>query len=91
MSDTPKTDEREKVYWETPTSHVDDVWQFARELERENVALRKVISDADVVTEYNRNDGRREWWDGGYWLHKGEALVCIDLDTFDKISKEGQS
>lgn len=41
MSNTPRTDEREKIYWETPTSHVDDVWEFARELERENAALRE--------------------------------------------------
>ena len=40
MSDTPQTDRFEKTYFDCPTSHVDDVFEYARELERENAALR---------------------------------------------------
>ena len=51
---TPRTDEREKDYWDTPTSHVDDVWDFARELERENAALRKALKFA--VAAYKEDE-----------------------------------
>lgn len=44
MSDTPRTDAREKAYWAELTSHVDDVWAWAQQLERENAALRKALA-----------------------------------------------
>ena len=40
MSDTPQTDRFEKTYFDCPTSHVDDVFEFARQLERENAKLK---------------------------------------------------
>ena len=40
MSDTPRTDSFEQTYFDTSTSHVDDVFAYARSLERENVCLR---------------------------------------------------
>ena len=41
MSDTPRTDKFEIDYFNEDTSHVDDVFEYARKLERENVALRE--------------------------------------------------
>lgn len=40
MSDTPRTDKFEIDYFNEDTSHVDDVFEYARQLERENAALR---------------------------------------------------
>ena len=40
MSDTPRTDKFEIDYFNEDTSHVDDVFEYARKLERENAALR---------------------------------------------------
>ena len=43
MSDTPKTDKFEIDYFNEDTSHVDDVFEYARQLERENAALREAL------------------------------------------------
>ena len=40
MNDTPRTDKFEIDYFNEDTSHVDDVFEYARQLERENAALR---------------------------------------------------
>ncbi len=45
MSDTPRTDEFEKhCCWSYHTTG--NCWDFARQLERENAALRKALGDA---------------------------------------------
>ena len=78
----------------TPATCWEDVYrtQTARitELERENAALRKALSDADIVAEYEGEDGRRDWWGSGHWLHAGEVLVCMDRAAFDAARKEAQ-
>ena len=42
MNDTPRTDQFEEAYFNNSTSHVDDVFEYARELEREKAALLAV-------------------------------------------------
>jgi hypothetical protein len=29
----------------------------------------------DVIGEYSRDDGRREWWSGGAWLYPGDQII----------------
>ena len=50
MSDTPQTDRFEKTYFDCPTSHVDDVFEYARELERENAALYQALARRSAAT-----------------------------------------
>ena len=51
MNDTPRTDKFEIDYFNEDTSHVDDVFEYARQLERENAALR---ADKERVMELIR-------------------------------------
>lgn len=95
MSETPKTD---KVYdavcfftdEEQAVEALADLRDLAKTLERENAALRKALSESDVIAEYSRADGQREWWSGGYWLHRDEVLVCMDRAAIDAARKEAQ-
>ena len=41
MSDTPRTDWKEEMYWADPNGHAADVWKWARELEEENAELKE--------------------------------------------------
>ena len=50
MSDTPKTDKFEIDYFNEDTSHVDDVFEYARQLERENAALRELLHEIQEDT-----------------------------------------
>ena len=43
MNDTPRTDKFEIDYFNEDTSHVDDVFEYARKLERENATLEQKL------------------------------------------------
>ena len=43
----------------------------ARALERK----RALIAEAEVLAEYGRDDGRREWVNVGVWLRPGEVVA----------------
>ena len=43
----------------------------ARVLER----MRALIAEAEVLAEYGRDDGRREWVNVGVWLRPGEVVA----------------
>lgn len=85
MSDTPKTDAAcFAVVSNDPQSVV--VWaDFARQLERENAELRKTLADADVLYEYGRDDGRREWAVVETWIRRGDIIVQMDRAAFDAV------
>lgn len=59
-------------------------------LERENAALRKTLVDADVLYQYGRDDGRREWANFATYIRKNEIVVLIDRAAFYAARKEGQ-
>jgi len=56
----------------------------------QNTALRKVVSEAKVVTEYSKTTGRRQLWEGSCWLRSGDALLCINRADIDAAMKEAQ-
>ena len=86
MSDTPKTDELAKRDF-VP----DGLWiRHARELERENAALRKVLSDADEIERYNGSDGHRQWGKCSAWLHPDDAVIIVSAKALDAVRKEAQ-
>ena len=68
MSDTPKTDAFEALV-NRPTNW----WDFARELERENAALRADIHAHEQINKQLIEDKRRLDWlltdDGGFWVN----------------------
>ena len=79
MSDTPKTDQFEEAYFEDSTSHVDDVFEYARKLERENAALRADRNRLDWLL--SNNGGTWVYWaiDGGQWTpEQGASRSAID-------------
>ena len=45
----------------------------ARVLER----MRALIAEAEVIAEYGRDDGRRDWVDAGAWLSPGDRIVVL--------------
>lgn len=47
----------------------------ARALER----MRALIAEADVLAEYGRDDGRRDWVNVGTWLYPGGRIVVQRL------------
>ena len=49
MNTTPRTDAAEMRYFKTSTSHVDDVWDWARQLERELAAAQ---GERDAANKY---------------------------------------
>ena len=95
MSDTPKTDELAKRDF-VP----DGIWiRHARELERENAALRKIADDAIMLIEHANPDA---WNNGnthpdGFGPDEGAVMASRFysslLDTraaIDAVSKEEQ-
>lgn len=60
------------------------------ELRRENAALLSVILGAHVVTQHNGMDSRRYRWSGSCWLHKGDALLRLNLLAIDEARKAAQ-
>jgi len=49
----------------------------------ENAALRKTLVEADVLYEYGRDDGRREWAVVERWIHRNEIVVMMDRAAID--------
>lgn len=47
----------------------------ARVLER----MRALIAEAEVLAEYGRDDGLRDWVDAGAWLSPGDRIVVQSL------------
>lgn len=45
----------------------------ARALER----MRALIAEADVLAEYGRDDGLRDWVNAGTWLYPGDRIVVL--------------
>ena len=45
----------------------------ARVLER----MRALIAEAEVLAEYGRDDGRRDWVNVGTWLYPGDRIVVL--------------
>ena len=97
MSDTPRTDSQLLTVKDCsyvaphPTGEYVRA-DFARQLERENAALRKTLADADVLYQYGRDDGRREWAVVETWIGRGDIIVQIDRAAFDAArAEEGQS
>lgn len=45
----------------------------ARALER----MRALIADVEVLAEYGRDDGRRDWVTVGAWLYPGDRIVVL--------------
>jgi hypothetical protein len=81
MSDTPQTDRFEKTYFDCPTSHVDDVFEYARELERENAALRADKERLDWLEK------SQMLWEGKDWLRGPEFITRAALDSARKEGK----
>ena len=41
--------------------------------------MRALIADAEVLAEYGRDDGRRDWAQVGAWLYPGDRIVVQSL------------
>ena len=37
-----------------------------------------VTIEADILAEYTRSDGRRQWADVGAWLYPGDVIALLD-------------
>jgi len=85
VSDTPKTDAFEALV-NRPTNW----WEFARELERENAALREALVNADELERYSGSDGHRQWGKCSAWLHPDDAVVIISAKALDAARKEAK-
>ena len=42
---------------------------------RAHERMRALIAEAEVLAEYGRDDGRREWVNVGVWLRPGEVVA----------------
>lgn len=61
-------------------------------LRDELAALREAFAKADVLAEYSRFDGRREWTVVETWVYPNDIIVQMDRAAFDAArAKEGQS
>ena len=88
---TPRTDM--EIWWVgfKPDERLEAVWaDFARDLEKENAALRKMLSDADELERYSGSDGHRQWGKCSAWLHPDDAVVIISAKALDAARKEAQ-
>ena len=98
MNDTPRTDEFETAYFEDSTSHVDDVFEYARKLERENAALRESIerhgqANDKLVMENSalRADKERLDWMNSQESNSTELRWTDDIRAaIDAARKEGK-
>jgi hypothetical protein len=61
-----------------------------KQLEQENAALRKMLSDADELERYSGSDGKRQWGRCSAWLHPDDAVVIISAKALDAARKEAQ-
>ena len=46
---------------------------------RAHERMRALIAEAEVLAEYGRDDGRRDWVDAGAWLSPGDRIVVQSL------------
>lgn len=96
MSQAPKSDPNYIVlYHEDVTGCAESVEyvtaDYARQLERENAALREAFAKADVMYEYRRDDGQRQWVTFSMWIHKGQIVVLMDTAALVAArAKEGK-
>ena len=78
MSDTPRTDAFEDAYLGDLTTHVEDVFDFARELERKNAALREVIKSniidigqlSEEAVTLREDKERLDWLEKNKFQHR---------------------
>ena len=61
-----------------------------KELEQENAALRKMLSDADELERYSGSNGERQWGRCSAWLNPDDAVVIISAKALDAARKEAQ-
>lgn len=92
---TPRTDKFYEEVWRftNETDAVDaliSMVMFCRELERENAALRKVLSDADEIERYNGSDGHRQWGKCSTWINPNDAVIIVSAKALDSARKEAQ-
>ena len=92
---TPRTDKLYEDVWRftNETDAVDaliSMRDFCRELERENAALRKMLSDADELERYSGSDGHRQWGKCSAWLHPDDAVIIVSAKALDAARKEAQ-
>ena len=89
MSDTPRTDAFEDAYLGDFTTHVEDVFDFARELERKNAALREVIKSniidigqlSEEAVTLREDKERLDWLEKNKFQHR-------DFNTGDSLGYE---
>ena len=67
------------------------VGEHIEKLERENAALRKVLSDADEIERYNGSDGHRQWGKCSTWINPDDAVIIVSAKALDAVRKEAQS
>ena len=92
---TPRTDKFYEEVWRftNETDAVDaliSMRDLCRELERENAALRKMLSDADELERYSGSDGNRQWGKCSAWLHPDDAVIIVSAKALDAARKEAQ-
>ena len=92
MSATPRTDAVEiDATTALVVPHLIVTADFARELERENAELKQAFADVDILYEYKRTDGWREWAVVHTLIRSGEVIVVMDRAAIDAArAKEGQ-
>jgi hypothetical protein len=89
MSDTPRTDAMEIELRLT----YDDVAlvRFARELERENAALREVFAKAELLSDPAVAEGDYEYVEFCGYFRPNEIIVVMDRAALDAARKEDKS
>lgn len=88
---TPRTDR--EIWWVgfKPDEKLEAVWaDFARDLEKENAALRKALADAEELERYSGSNGERQWGRCSAWLHPDDVVITVSAKAFDAIRKEAQ-
>ncbi len=85
MNDTPKTDAFEAL-----VNRPMNWWDWARELERENAALREALHNAEELERHTGSNGKRQWGKCSAWLHPDDAVVIISAKALDAVRKQAQ-
>jgi hypothetical protein len=88
---TPRTDR--EIWWVgfKPDERLEAVWaDFARDLEKENAELRKVLAEADELERYSNSNGERQWGRCSAWLHPDDAVIIVSAKALDAARKEAQ-
>lgn len=98
MSDTPRTDAEvfavdvAFVSHDGLASEPKNVVEpdFARQLERENAALREAFAKAEVLWKHAGRHGEKEFAYVSGYFHPGEIIVFVDCAAIDAArAKEG--